>query len=129
MQKLQHHRLRGLRLLTFLTLLLLVFRPAVASASIFGDVRGVVLDPQERPVPRAKVSLQSRTSSLSQETQTTDAGEYLFRAVPLGDYVLTVEAPGFEHALRAVTVTSDSAPVLKTILSLAKLAQTVDVVE
>ncbi|HEV7501857.1 MAG TPA: TonB-dependent receptor, partial [Vicinamibacteria bacterium] len=112
-----------------MTLLLLVFRPEVASASIFGDVRGVVLDPQERPVPRAKVSLQSRTSSLAQGAQTSDTGEYLFRAVPLGDYVLTVEAPGFERALRTVTVTSDSAPVLKTILSLAKLAQTVDVVE
>ena len=100
---------------------------ATARASVFGDVRGRVLDPQERPVEAARVVLQARASGYVRETTSGESGAFVLRAVPLGDYLLSVEAPGFSRAQRTVTVVSDSAPVLRVGLAIAPLAQTVDV--
>ncbi|HZF38125.1 MAG TPA: carboxypeptidase regulatory-like domain-containing protein, partial [Blastocatellia bacterium] len=93
-----------------------------------GDVRGIVHDPQHRPVKGSDVSLRARASSYSQNGQTNDAGEFLFRAVPLGEYVVTVEASGFTKTEQPVTVISDSAPVLHIQLQIAPVAQGVEVV-
>jgi hypothetical protein len=43
--------------------LALVFICAVARATIFGNVRGIVHDPQHRPVAGAMVKLKSATSA------------------------------------------------------------------
>ena len=94
-----------------------------------GDVRGIVHDPQHRPVKGAKVSLRARASDYSQTAQTNDQGEFSFRAVPLGEYVVTVEASGFTKTEQPVTVISDSAPVLHIQLQIAPISQGVEVVE
>ena len=90
----------------------LVLVATAAFASIFGSVRGVVHDPQHRPVQGAMVMLKAKSSDWG-ETGTTDAnGEFQFNAVPLGDYSVAVANPGFEQASQAVTVISGTAPVV-----------------
>ena len=98
-----------------------------ARATIFGGVRGIVHDPQHRPIPGAQVQLKSATSDWSQKTQTNQDGEFTFAAVPLGDYVVTATAAGFESARQSVTVTSDSSPVLHMPLAIAAVSQTATV--
>lgn len=98
------------------------------SASVFGDVRGLVVDPQERPIAGATVSLRSRTSAFFQTGQTNAVGVFSFRAVPIGEYTVTVEANGFSQAERAITVVSDSAPVMQFILEIAPVTQRVEVI-
>src|SRR2546430_14701356 len=106
-----------------------VFLCAVeASASVFGDVRGVVIDPQQHPVVGAKVTLRSRTSAFSQTSQTDNVGVFFFRTVPIGEYNVTVESSGFSKVERAVTVVSDSAPVLQFILEIAPVTQRIEVI-
>src|ERR1700749_1414971 len=90
-----------------------------ALASIFGDVRGLVRDPQQRPLKDAKVSLRAKTSDFSKTAQTNDAGEFLIRSIPVGEYTLTVEYQGFGKSEKAVTVISDSAQTVQVQLEVA----------
>ncbi|MDT7780682.1 MAG: hypothetical protein QOC99_3194, partial [Acidobacteriota bacterium] len=101
---------------------------ARASASVFGDVRGLVYDPHQLPVKGASVTLRARTSAFSQTIQTNDVGTFIFRAIPIGEYLLTVESNGFSKIEQPVTVVSDNAPVIHLQLAITPLSQTVDVV-
>jgi outer membrane receptor protein involved in Fe transport len=105
---------------------LLLFAVA-ASATIFGSVHGLIHDPQHRPVQDAKVTLRSTTSDWSQSTVSDNAGEFHFENVPLGEYRLTVEAPGFANEEQTVVLTSgrDAKPHFS--LTVAHAAETVEV--
>jgi hypothetical protein len=98
-----------------------------ARGEIFGTVRGIVHDPQHRPIPDAKVELKSATSSFSLTTRTNQDGEFTFNPVPLGDYQVTVNESGFETARESLTVASASSPVLHFLLNLASVNQTATV--
>ena len=106
-----------------LAVVLLVSAP-LARATIFGSIRGIVHDPQHRPLAGATVSLQSATSSWLQTTQTTQDGEFIFNPVPLGDYTLTVSQPGFEVSQQTITIASDASPILHLPLRIATVNQT-----
>ena len=99
-----------------------------AAASVFGDVRGQVVDPQSRPIPQAKVELRADGSGFVRDVETDAAGAFRLRAIPLGEYVLKVEAQGFARAERRVTVVTDSAPLVVVRLVIATLTETTEVV-
>src|SRR5947209_11051271 len=106
----------------------LLFCATSVAASVFGDVRGLVVDPQQRTIAGANVTLRSRTSAFSQTSQTNAVGVFFFRTVPIGEYTVTVESSGFSKVERAVTVVSDSAPVLQFILEIAPVTQRIEVI-
>ncbi len=97
------------------------------SATIFGTVRGVVHDPQHRPVADAAVKLKSATSDWTQTAQTDQDGAFLFTAVPVGDYQVTVTRGGFAEEQETVTVVSASSPTLHFQLRIAPVNQTTTV--
>jgi outer membrane receptor protein involved in Fe transport len=98
-----------------------------AHASVFGDARGLVLDPQQKPIAGAHVALQAK-AAIAARTAATDArGEFVFRGLPLGEYVLSVESTGFAKIERGLTVVSDSAPVLRLSLAIAPVAERAEV--
>ncbi|HXH50933.1 MAG TPA: carboxypeptidase-like regulatory domain-containing protein, partial [Terriglobia bacterium] len=66
-----------------------------AFATIFGNVRGIVHDPQHRPIRDAGVVLHASGSAWSKSGRTNGNGEFEFSAVPAGAYLLTVTASGF----------------------------------
>jgi outer membrane cobalamin receptor len=109
-----------------LAALLLIFA-GVARGTIFGNIRGIVHDPQHRPVAGAGVVLKSATSDWSQKTQTDQDGEFSFQAVPVGDYIVTVSQDGFQTAEQHVTLISTSSPILHIPLALASVNQTATV--
>jgi hypothetical protein len=99
-----------------------------ASAVVFGTVRGIVHDPQHRPVPGTNLTLKATDSEYTR-TATTDAdGEFIFDAVPLGTYSITVSSPGFASAQQPVTVLSGASPVLHFELQIASRSEQVSVV-
>src|SRR5215467_2330039 len=79
---------------------------------IFGAVRGVVHDPQHRPVQGATVTLTAKTSDWTKSAATDSGGEFQFNAVPLGQYSVSVTSPGFVEAAQSVTVISGTVPVV-----------------
>src|SRR5258708_25866452 len=99
-----------------------------ARASILGEVRGVVEDPQRQVISGATVTLKARTSSFSQTGRTGDSGSFAFSTVPLGDYTVTVSQDGFGSVERPVTVRSSGTPVLRIQLQVVRLSQSLDVV-
>ena len=91
---------------------------AAASATVFGTVRGIVHDPQHRPIPDSEVTLKAKASDYAQTTRTDENGEFHFDAVPLGKYVVTVSNPSFVAEAETVTVLSGAAPILHIALRL-----------
>jgi len=105
----------------------LFFLGSMALGTIFGTVRGIVHDPQHRPVSGATVTLQAKQSAFTQTFQTGDDGQFHFDAVPLGSYVVTVSQAGFETGQQNVTVLSGTAPILHFELHLQAQIQSVTV--
>ncbi|MFY9531966.1 MAG: TonB-dependent receptor [Candidatus Acidiferrales bacterium] len=115
------------RLATLLFAASLFFGARLAHATIFGTVRGIVHDPQHRPVDGATVKLKAQLSNWVQTGKTNPDGEFEFNAVPVGEYTVTVDQPGFEPAEQSITVKSDSAPILHIPLTLAGVRQSTTV--
>jgi hypothetical protein len=100
---------------------------SMALATIFGSVRGIIHDPQHRPIQGAMVMLKSKSSEWTKTTSTDANGEFAFNAVPLGDYSIGVASPGFAQAVQNVVVNSGTEPVVHFQLSLAGAKETLTV--
>jgi hypothetical protein len=105
-----------------------LFSAATLFATIFASVRGIVHDPQHRPIAGAQVTLQANNSAFKMEATTNTEGIFDFSAVPLGQYTATVEAKGFAPQAQSLLVVTDSAPVLHYQLVVATTSQQVNVV-
>jgi outer membrane cobalamin receptor len=100
---------------------------ATVSASIFGSVRGIVHDPQHRPVQGAMVMLRAKSSAWSATSTTNADGAFQFNAIPIGEYSVTVADPGFTQVAQNVVVNSGTEPVMHFQLRLAGAKETVNV--
>ncbi len=100
---------------------------SIGFASVYGTIRGVVHDPQHRPVEGAVVVLRARASDWTRTARSDSHGEFEFPGVPVGLYSVTVSQEGFTGLKQGVEVRSGSAPVLHFALSLAATNETVEV--
>jgi outer membrane receptor protein involved in Fe transport len=100
---------------------------AVANATIFGTVRGLIHDPQHRPVSGAQIVLRAADSDWSKTVSSNDAGEFQFDAVPLGTYSVHVEVPGFAPEQQQVTLSSGRDARLHFALNVSGGKETVEV--
>ncbi len=105
------------------------FLSAVAFASIFGSVRGVVHDPQHHPIQGAHITLKAQHSDWTRSSDSNDNGEFEFASVPLGNYTVTVSSKGFRPMQQDVIVQSDTSPVLHFGLVVAGANESVEVFE
>jgi Carboxypeptidase regulatory-like domain/TonB dependent receptor/TonB-dependent Receptor Plug Domain len=107
---------------------ILAFAAGAAFATVFGTVRGVVHDPQHRPVSDATVKIKAATSDWTETVQTNPEGAFALTAVPLGDYFVVVSKSGFADEQQAVTVVSGSSPALHFQLKITAASETTRVV-
>jgi hypothetical protein len=100
----------------------LLIVPALAAGN--GSLRGVVHDPQHRPLPGAQVALHGPST----KTLLSDAnGEFQVNGIAEGVYTVAVSAQGFRPLERQVTVTAANGPVLHLQLELAGTRASVEV--
>jgi hypothetical protein len=92
---------------------------ASAFATIFGSVRGVVHDPQHRPIQGAQVTLKAQTRTGPSPWTPTLTENLNSRSVPIGNYTVTVSSKGFQQTQQDVIVQSDTSPVLHFQLAIA----------
>ncbi|MGA8761509.1 MAG: TonB-dependent receptor [Candidatus Sulfotelmatobacter sp.] len=116
-----------MRFIRFGVLIPLLALTITAFATIFGSVRGIVHDPQHRPVENAMVMLRAKTSDWGATANTDASGQFAFNAVALGEYTVTVVAPGFNQAAQSMVIISGTQPVLHFALSIAMTNETVNV--
>ena len=96
--------------------ILIGVRPA--HATIFGSVRGIVHDPEHRPIQGAHLTLKAQNSDWTRSEDSNANGEFLFTSVPFGNYTATVTSNGFQQLSQEVIVQSDTSPVLHLQLSI-----------
>ena len=111
--------------ITLVSAMLLIAQ--AASATIFGSIRGIVHDPQHRPISGVSVTVKSSSSDWTKSGTTNANGEFEFNAIPLGQYSVTVSSPGFADASQKVTVNSGTQPVVHLALRVAVANETVTV--
>jgi hypothetical protein len=96
-----------------------------AFANDYGAIRGIVHDPQHRPVQDAMIMLRAKSSEWTKSMTTDATGQFQFNAVPLGEYSVNVASKGFMQISEDVVVASGSVPVVHFQLQLASANETV----
>ena len=86
-----------LRLLTTaIVVLLLLVTHLTATAQSNATLQGTVSDQSGAVVPNAKVIVRNRATGVERITQTDGTGHYQVAAVPVGNYRVEVQAPGWQ---------------------------------
>lgn len=114
---------RRLLLPAVLGLMLASFAPAV----VLNSIRGIVHDPDHRPIPGALVTVKSTGSDYTQTIKTNTDGTFELLTLPTGEYRVTVTQQGFERSEQEVVVSSREAPVLHFQLTVGSTSQVVNV--
>lgn len=79
-----------------LLLLVSIIAPAILAAQDTASITGTVTDSTGAVVPKAQVTIVSAEHGVNRSTTSNDSGEYLFAALPIGSYDMTVVAQGFK---------------------------------
>jgi len=120
--------MRGALRLTLAAFCVLAFCCASYAQSTFGTVLGTVKDPSGSAVPMAKVSLMNTGTNAEHTTVTNNDGAYTFVSIDVGNYRLTVEAPGFQKTeFQAFDLAARQTVRLDVDLKVATQAETVTV--
>ena len=70
------------------------------------SIVGTVMDPTGAVVPNAKVTVQNPDKGFVRELTTNTTGAFAVAPVPLGEYTVAVEAPGFQKSIQTgITLT------------------------
>lgn len=112
----------------FSVLALLLFSTIVAVAQTpQGALIGVVVDPSEARVAGATVTASARDFTLTRTVKTNGAGEFRIESLPPGNYLVTIEAPGFASQTANIEVAVAATPTLNIKLKTAPVQETVNV--
>src|SRR5271154_2528281 len=110
-----------------LLVLLLCAIPSFAQAGraeLFGTVR----DPSGLPVPGAKIQAEEQATGAVFAGNSDARGDYHLLGLPAGDYVLSVEQPGFRTFRQSgIVLRLEDHPQLDVALEVGQPAQSVDV--
>ena len=83
------------RILSMFAVGLLLTLAPVARPVVFSSLRGIVHDPDHRPVAGAVVTVKSASSDYSKRLTTDADGTFELVAFPIGEYQVTVTQQGF----------------------------------
>jgi hypothetical protein len=70
--------------------------PAISAQTYTATLTGTVTDPNGAAVPNIKVTAVNQGTKLEYAAQTSEAGLYTIPFLPVGEYVVAVEATGFK---------------------------------
>ncbi len=110
----------------YLPALLLALSP-LAVGVVLGSIRGVVHDPDHRPVANAHVAIKATNSDFVQLSTTDASGTFETALVPIGRYEVTVTLDGFQPSAQQVVIASRQAPILHFQLALGAVTEVVQV--
>ncbi len=94
-QRRARNRRRGTPAIAFMGLVMLLFC-VTAAADDTGRITGTVTDPSGAVVPGSRIKFRNPDTGTQNETISNQEGWYVFLAVPVGRYEVTVSAAGFK---------------------------------
>jgi len=120
---------RAIRTLALVVFLLALFAGASTFAQTFrGTILGSVTDTSGAAVPGATVTIKNLDTGLTRTVSTSDDGSYAVPELPIGNYSVTVEKPGFKSGIvTGIKVEVSSERRADVTLQPGQLAQTVTV--
>jgi hypothetical protein len=107
----------------------LVLAPALCFAQAGrAELFGVIRDPSDLAVPKAKVEAENQATMVRYSAVSDERGEYHVLGLPAGQYVLTVEQPGFsKYRQSGITLRLADRTALDVKLAVGQPSQSVDV--
>ncbi|MCB1021413.1 MAG: TonB-dependent receptor, partial [Acidobacteria bacterium] len=110
-------------------LILALAFPAISTPqAITAKVVGAVQDPSGAAVPGASVTVRNTGTNLTRTSETNETGSYEFSFLPLGQYTLTVEAPGFQKAeVNPFTLQVDQVARIDVTMTIGEVSEVVNV--
>ncbi len=78
-----------------LVLFLCTMPVSLLSQTTTGTISGTVTDPTGSVIPNAKITITNVQTGIEQSVQSNASGNYVFPALGVGDYSLSVQAAGF----------------------------------
>ncbi len=110
-------------------LLFLVFALAGNAQVGTSRVTGVVTDKTGAVVPGATVTLTNEGTSVAFTTQSSDSGTYVFEAIQIGSYTVTVEMSGFKKYVAKNNILTIGVPLTVNVaMEVGGAAEQVEVV-
>jgi hypothetical protein len=111
------------------TLAALLFSTAsIYAQTATGTLQGVVTDSSQAHVVGARVMATETSTNLSRVEVSDSAGSFEFRALPIGNYTITVAAPGFAQVvIKSVALEVAETKSVEVTLKPASTSQTVEV--
>ena len=89
----------------------------VAAQVATGNIRGVVVDSTDAVIPSAKVTLTNSGTGLQRTVLTNESGDFNAPFMPLGDYQIAAEVPGFSRkVLTGINLQVDQTATIKIVL-------------
>ena len=111
-----------------LTFMLLVFS-GLAWAQGLASLRGTVVDSSGAVIPAAIVSLTQVGTGFSRTVESNTQGDYLIPSLQPADYVLIVQAKGFQKFSQGgITLLADQSATVNVRMEVGQATETVNVV-
>jgi outer membrane receptor protein involved in Fe transport len=113
---------------TFLMGVILLMSPALLAQTFRGSINGTVTDQSGAVVASAQVEATDSATGVAHTTITSSGGEFAFQDLPLGSYLVSATASGFQKVkIDKVPVTAGTIYTLPIKLSVAQTATTIEV--
>jgi hypothetical protein len=107
--------------------LLIVLAGGVLHAQNLSTLRGTIKDPTGLVVAGASIRLKATMSLWTQKVESDMTGAFIINSIPIGQYTLEVQYPGFKTISRPVQIILNSAPNLELTLEVSSAVAAVEV--
>ncbi len=101
--------------------------PSRLSAQAVGEIRGNVTDPSGAVVPSAKITATETRTAFARSTVTNATGNYSLPSLPVGQYKVAAEAPGFKSGSSDISLDVNQQSEVNFTLALAGTTTLVEV--
>jgi len=99
-------------------------------ASVSGSISGTVKDPSGSVIANAHVTARESRTGLTYEGHTDSKGYYTFPVLPVGHYVVDVDAPGFgKYERKEIALDTNDALTIDASLAVGNVSQNVSVTD
>ncbi len=101
-----------------------------ALAGVGGSISGIIKDPSGAAIAKASVTLVNTSTGVRESSAADGRGTYTFPVLPVGNYVLEVNHPGFKPYRRTgIVLDANSALLLDVVLQVGERTEAITVTE